>query len=75
MTLLKIGQHVKVGRISDETGCKIKGVGKITGLNTNGLTGNTAKDPLYEVLFPDGNYESFWQEELEVIQPKKGIEK
>ncbi len=66
--LLNVGNNVQVSSIDDDTADKtlLNKQGKIVELNTNGLTGNTKRDPLYVIDF--GNIiESFWGTELTLI--------
>jgi len=41
-------------------------IGRITGINNNCMTGNTAADPLFNVQFGRDSF-SFWHEELRKI--------
>lgn len=72
---LTIGTRVRVKSASDETmDMRFMGkVGTITGINSNRLTANTGKDPLWIVYFEDGGEESFWTEELEKVDPSRVI--
>lgn len=66
--MFTIGQIVKVISATDETCAKeyIGEIGVIILLNTNGATGNTKEDPIYNVQFGDGTEEQFWGEELRI---------
>lgn len=67
--MLTKGNRVKVISCSDECGSPelIGEEGVIYGINSNGLTGNTRRDPLYQVRLSGGKEESFWEEELTLI--------
>lgn len=69
---IPIGTAVKVVKATDET-CDTSFIGVIgevidlqTGSENGPITGETATDPLYHVLFGE-QIESFWTEELQVI--------
>lgn len=68
----KKGDAVRVISASDDT-CLPEQIGKegiIMDVNENGATGNTDKDPLFEVWFADGGKDSFWNEELQLIKAR-----
>lgn len=66
---LRFGDHVRVNRLDDETEKTeyLYKSGSVIGINANGATGNTEDDPLYQVQFSDGSWESFWKNELTKI--------
>lgn len=67
---MKIGDTVAIIALSDEEGNAkyLNQIGEITGINTNRMTGNTRKDPLFSVYVEGLGTESFWREELQVLE-------
>lgn len=70
----KTGQTVLILKGTDDTANNRyeDTIATIVGTNTNGATGNSREDPLYECRTYDGATESYWEEELSLFKLHTG---